>query len=160
MTEETEFDPEVAELKQAYEELFKEIGGVQCEFEQGVKSITKKKRPERALDWFCRFIRSRAETEELASKEIANYRINGFGIMRVDILRRDFGVEAPEKSSSAKQSAKKRRKRRQRGRVKSKNDKALGGQGKSRKRFDRVWNFKAPFVGREMSSVAEAEVIR
>ena len=134
MTEENEFDPEVAELRQAYEELFKEIGRVQCEFKQGVKSITEEKRPVRALDWFCRFIRSRAETEELASKEIANYRINGFGIMRVDILRRDFAEWKPlEISRSAKRSAEQSvEERRKRGRVKSKNDKRLGVAEKKR----------------------------
>ena len=39
MIEEPEFDPEVAELKQAYEELFKAMGGVQCEFKKGVELL-------------------------------------------------------------------------------------------------------------------------
>jgi hypothetical protein len=63
MTEETDLDPEVAELRQAYEELFKEMGGVQCEFEKGVKLITREKNLVRAMPWFRKFIRSKWGSE-------------------------------------------------------------------------------------------------
>jgi hypothetical protein len=126
MTEETESDQEAAPLQQAYEELVKEMGGVQCEFEKGVKLITREKRLERAMHWFRKFIRSRADTEEYADAEIASLRPKGFHFMQLDTLRRDFKEwKRLEKSRIAKQSRETRHKR---GRVRSKDDNRLGAR--------------------------------
>ena len=134
MTEETGLDPEEARLQRTIERYAKVLGGDRCEFGKGVKLITKEKRPKRALDWFRRFIRSKWESEEEADPDIADYRAKGFGIMRVDILRRDFKEwKRLDKSRSAKQSAKQSvEKRHQRGRVKSKTDKRLGAWPRER----------------------------
>jgi hypothetical protein len=132
MTEETDgLDPEEARLRRVTERYVKAIGGNRRGFLEGVKKITKEKEhPARAVSWYRRFIRSRTDTEEHADAQIELNKAEGFGFMQLATLRRDFAKWKPlEISRSAKQRAKQSvEKRRKRGRVKSKNDKRLGGR--------------------------------
>jgi hypothetical protein len=126
MTGDTELDAQEARLQRAGERYAKVIGGDRCKFERGVKLITREKRLDRAMPWFRKFIRSRADTEEYADSEIASLRAEGFHLVQLDTLRRDFKKwKVEEKSRVAKQSREARGKR---GRVRSKNDKRLGAR--------------------------------
>jgi hypothetical protein len=121
MTEETDLDPEGARLQRA-SERYEKVTGERCEFERGVKLITKQKRPKRAVEWFQRFVGSRSADVETAERAIAEDREKGFTSPRIDILRGAFKKwKAEEKSRAASQSGKKGRQ----GRVRSKNDKRL-----------------------------------
>ena len=120
MTEETDLDSGEARLRRATERYVKVLGGNCCGFGKGVELITHMKRPDRALDWYRRFIRSRVDTEECADVQIELNQTQGFHFWQLATLRRDFKEwKRLEKSRSAKQN------RAKRGRVKSKDDKRL-----------------------------------
>jgi hypothetical protein len=124
MTEETDLGAMGARLERASERYDKVIGE-RCEFERGVKLITKEKRFTRAVGWYERFIRSRSADVETAERAIAEDREKGFTSPRIDILRGAFKKwKAEEKSRAARQSGKKGGQ----GRVRSKNDKRLGAR--------------------------------
>jgi hypothetical protein len=133
MSEETEFDPEEAELRQVNEQQdsfdreheddpsFFQIGHV-----RGVKRITGEKRWDRALEKFREFLESQGQTKEAVEQLLVKYRQKGFTGAKIIRLQNGFVPwSQAEKSRKARESRKVRGKR---GRVKSKNDKRLGAR--------------------------------
>src|SRR5438552_18721110 len=104
MTEETDLYALGARLRRA-SERYEKVTGERCEFERGVKLITKQKRPSRAVEWFERFIRSRSADVETAERALVEDREKGFTSPRIDILRGAFKKwKTEEKSRAASQS--------------------------------------------------------
>lgn len=85
------------------------VVGKRCEFERGVKLITRIKRLDRALPWFRRFLRERVKSEKELIALLASCRENGFTPIQLGRLRRDFREwHRTEISRQASQSARKR----------------------------------------------------
>jgi hypothetical protein len=96
--------------KRAGERFDKVIGDAPCEFERGVKLITREKRLDRAMPWFRRFIRSRNDSEK-AGEVLAFLRKQGITAIQVGLWRSGFRRwKREEKSRSAKKSATSRKK--------------------------------------------------
>jgi hypothetical protein len=96
------------------------------DFERGVKVITGENRPERALRWFRRFLKSRFADGDMAERVMAEYRQKGFASSRsLFALKDEFAKwKRKEKSRSARQA---------RGGVRSKSDKRRGARYKGKR---------------------------
>jgi hypothetical protein len=106
MTEETEFDPEEARLRQVGEQqdsFDREHENDPDSFfhkgyKQGVKLITGEKRWDRALPKFRAFLESQPETKEAVEQLLVRYRQNGFTGAKIIRLQHDFAMwKAEEK---------------------------------------------------------------
>ena len=101
------------------------------DFERGVKFITGEDRPDYALPWFRRFLRSRCADEDMAERAMAEYREKRFAPGQPYSLKDEFAKwKREEKSRNTKLS---RAARGKRGRVRSKSDKRLGARYKGKK---------------------------
>ena len=75
-------------------------------FAPGVKFITGEQVMIRAMPWFRKFIKSRTSSDNHAEKQIAYRQANGFGPVKVELMRGAFAEwKITEKSALARKSA-------------------------------------------------------
>jgi hypothetical protein len=110
---------------------FLALAGGYFDFERAVQFITGKDRPDYALAWFRRFLKSRFADEDMAERAMAEYREKRFAPREPYSLKDEFAKwKRLEKSRLAQESRKARGKR---GRVRSKRDKRLGARYKGKR---------------------------